>query len=142
LTSFWQVRAYEYADFDVDITPVGWREDRSIGPPKTRRSRRPEPRELGLAPAPSLSAAARTRQEAPLASLRADPLTEPDRQSRDRETRHTFQQATLVQLQDELQPLVRITARDILQRQRTMLDSGQRSPEPGRDEEDGGGGPV
>ena len=59
----------------------------------------------------------------------------------DRETRHTFQQATLVQLQDAVQPLVRITARDILQRQRTMLDSGQLSPEPGRDEE-GGGGPV
>lgn len=51
------------------------------------------------------------------------------------ETRHTFQQDTLVQLQDELQALVRVTARDILQRQRTMLDSGQLSLEPGRGEE-------
>jgi hypothetical protein len=51
------------------------------------------------------------------------------------ETRHTFQQDTLVQLQDELQALVSVTARGILQRQRTMLDSGQLSPEPGRDKE-------
>lgn len=51
------------------------------------------------------------------------------------EARHTFQRDTLVQLQDELQALVCLTARGILQRQRAMLDSGQLSPAPGRDEE-------
>jgi hypothetical protein len=114
----------------------------SIGSSKTRRSARPEPRELGLAPALSLSAAVRTRQGAPLVSLRADLLTEPDRQPRRSGDTAHLQPATLVQLQEELQPLVRITARDISQRQRTMLDSGQLLPEPGRDEEGGGGGPV
>lgn len=51
------------------------------------------------------------------------------------ENRHTFQRDTLVQLQDEIQALLRVTAHDILHRQRMMLDSGQLSPEPVRNED-------
>jgi hypothetical protein len=49
--------------------------------------------------------------------------------------RYAFQRDTLLQLQDDLQALLLITARGILKRQREMLHSGQLSAEPGRDEE-------
>jgi hypothetical protein len=49
--------------------------------------------------------------------------------------RHTFQRDTLLHLQDELQHLLRVTARDLHEHQRAVLAEGQLSTEPVPDDE-------